>query len=100
MPPSFLPNAVTVMSAPCLSNGRMGSCIQDAAYLKSGFAFRWFTSATSSMTGPREALIRMASFCIMFNRSSFIRCRVFSSRLQCRLTTYRHASAASKLEIR
>ena len=107
--PAHTPQCTIILAESChfhvcarfsdLRHRCMGSCSHNAAHLKSGFAFRWFTSATSSMTGPREALIRMASDFIMFSRSSFMRCVVFSSRLQCRLTTCRHASATSKLTL-
>ena len=56
-------------------------------HLKSGFCCRCSTKATSSMTGPRDALISKASFFIKFSLSLFMRWVVFLSRLQCRLTT-------------
>ena len=66
-------------------------------YLKSGLALRCFTRAISSTTGPLEALIRRASFFILLSRSVLIRCLVFSSRLQCKLTTCKQKSASYEL---
>ncbi len=56
-------------------------------HLKFSFACRKLVRATSSMTGPRAQLMSVASFFIMFSRSSFSRWYVSSLRLQCRLTT-------------
>ena len=56
-------------------------------HLKFSLAWRKLVRATSSMTGPRAQLMSVASFFIMFSRSSFIRWYVSSLRLQCRLTT-------------
>jgi hypothetical protein len=64
-----------------------GKKLWEQAHRKFSLAWRKLVRATSSMTGPREQLMSVASFFIMFKRSSFRRWNVSSLRLQCRLTT-------------
>ena len=59
----------------------------DHTHLKSGFAFKWLTRATSSTIGPRAALMSSASFFINASRSLLMRCVLDLSRRQWSDTT-------------